>query len=198
VIQVVGRGGARVLPRQVATDVPAPTLGGATKAAAPRKTKKLLIGVRACSLSPSDYRMLSGDCALVKTTRVPFVPGGDIAGVVLESESDEFATGDAVIATWGPFFGEGGLAERAAVDATLAAPFFPSDRLGFVEAAALANSAPRALVAVEQFVRAGDRVLVLGGSGGMGTMLVQLAKRAGASRVVAKKDRRGAPALLRR
>ena len=51
-----------------------------------------------------------------------------------------------------------------------------------VTGAALANSAVHAMEIFELAkVQAGDRVLVLGGSGGVGTILVQLLRDAGMS-----------------
>jgi alcohol dehydrogenase len=59
-------------------------------------------------------------------------------------------------------------------------------KLSFLEGAALANSAPRAMLAVESLsVKSADRVLVLGGSGGMGTCIVQLLKHKGVAFIAA-------------
>lgn len=57
--------------------------------------------------------------------------------------------------------------------------------LSFLEASALSSSAVTAQTVVETHVRPGDRVLVLGGTGGVGCFVVQLAKSAGASFVAA-------------
>jgi NADPH:quinone reductase-like Zn-dependent oxidoreductase len=76
--------------------------------------------------------------------------------------------------------GEATLAEyaRARGDRLAARPA----RLSFAEAAAVPVSGLTALQAVRDHghVRAGDRVLVIGASGGVGTFAVQLAKAAGA------------------
>jgi len=94
-----------------------------------------------------------------------------------------FAVGDTVVATW-EISGGGGLADYCLVDAVRAAVKPPS--LSNVDGAALANSAGHALLAVRAArVAAGDRVLVLGGGGGVGTALVQLARDAGAGHVAA-------------
>jgi len=89
-----------------------------------------------------------------------------------------FAVGDRVVATWA-VAGSGGLADYALVDARLTAACPPS--VSAVDGAALANSAGHALLAVRAAaVAPGERVLVLGGGGGVGTALLQWARAAGA------------------
>lgn len=132
--------------------------------------------------------MLSGDGALIKTPKdgFPYVPGLDVSGEVVEAASP-FEVGDQIVATWaGAAFGVGGLAEYAAVDAANAVRKPPG--VDYVHAAALANSACHALKALRAAgVHPGDRLLVLGGSGGVGSAVVQLARTAefGASFVAA-------------
>ena len=55
--------------------------------------------------------------------------------------------------------------------------------VSLMEAAALPSSALSAMVASKKLVRPGDRVLVLGGSGGVGCFLIQLVKNYGAEYV---------------
>jgi len=160
----------------VREDVPRPRLKPGSK--------QLLVRVMACSLSPSDYRTLSGDCRFAKNpVRFPYIPGGDICGEVLEKgdglSDTEVQVGDNVISTW-TMFGQGGLAEFALVDSALS--IRKPDSLSALEAAAFANTCPYAYLAVKGAqLKEGDRVLILGGSGGMGTLLIQLAKNFGAS-----------------
>jgi NADPH:quinone reductase-like Zn-dependent oxidoreductase len=149
----------------------------------------LLVQVHACSLSPGDVRTITGEKELVTKARhshgFPYIPGGDISGIVTEVSTSvgPFQVGDSIVATWS-VFGEGGLAEYSVVPCKLATHQPAS--ISHVEGAALANSAAHALKAVEAAgVAAGSRVLVLGGSGGVGTMAVQFAKLAGASFVAA-------------
>eukprot|EP00164_Ancoracysta_twista_P000147 GFYU01000216.1.p1 GENE.GFYU01000216.1~~GFYU01000216.1.p1 ORF type:complete len:365 (-),score=66.47 GFYU01000216.1:375-1469(-) len=148
-------------------------------------SKQLLVQIAACSLSPSDTRMHTGDADLMKTPKSwPFVPGGDIAGIVKAiDEADpqpRFKVGDWIIGTW-DMFGAGGLAEYSLVDSKFA--FRKPEEITAVEAAALANSSGHALRTVRYCakIKKGDRVLILGCSGGIGTALVQLCRMAGAS-----------------
>jgi len=85
-----------------------------------------------------------------------------------------FAVGDCIVGTWAgtPL---GGMAEYALLDVELTAP--KPAGLSPAEAAALPNSSLHALDALrEAEVRPGERVLVLGGGGGVGTALLQLLK----------------------
>lgn len=77
----------------------------------------------------------------------------------------------------------GGLAEYALVK-TGNCLRSPPARLTPAEAAATASSGASAVV-ISGHVKHGDRVLVIGGSGGVGTYLVQLARAKGASFVAA-------------
>lgn len=144
------------------------------------------IAVHACSLTPSDYRMLSGSADLVKRpSSWPYVPGGDVAGVITQIHPSEtkFAIGDRVIGTWDSF-GLGGLAEYTNVRTKYVEKM--PDTMSFVDGAAFADSSVNAMLAVEDAkLGKGDSLLVLGGSGAVGTALIQLARDAGVSCVVA-------------
>ncbi|MFJ8083359.1 zinc-binding dehydrogenase [Streptomyces sp. NPDC096205] len=108
--------------------------------------------------------------------RPPYVPGGGVTGVVraLGAGVEEAWRGRRVGA-----FVTGSYAERAVapVEALTVVP----DGLDLLTAAALVHDGVTASGVVERTgVGAGDRVLVLGASGGMGTLLVQLAHARGA------------------
>jgi NADPH2:quinone reductase len=106
----------------------------------------------------------------------PYVPGNGVAGEVVSVGGgvDPGWVGRRVVArTEG-----GGYAERAVV---LAEGLIPvPDGLGLPEAAALLHDGPTALGLVEGAgMRSGEWALVLAAGGGMGTLLVQLARAAG-------------------
>lgn len=112
------------------------------------------------------------------TVQPPYVPGGGIAGTVraVGEGVDEVWLGRRVITSLGP---TGGYAEQAVASAArlVAIP----DGLGLTEAAALVHDGVTATALLESTdLAAGERVLILGASGGMGTLLVQLAKAVGA------------------
>jgi len=76
---------------------------------------------------------------------------------------------------------KGGLAEYALVKK--AHTSLVPDSLSLVEAAALPSSALAAMRCAEAHMRKGDRVLVLGASGGVGVHLVQFLRIFGASHI---------------
>lgn len=109
-------------------------------------------------------------------TTPPYVPGGGVVGVVaaLGPEVPEEWLGRRVTS-----FVQDGYASRA-VAATSALTVVP-DALDLLPAAALVHDGVTAAGVLElTAVSPGDRVLILGASGGMGTLLVQLAHSRGA------------------
>lgn len=159
---------------------------GVSRPSAPAQGQ-VTIRVYACSLSPGDYRMLSGDGKLFKKpSSWPYIPGGDVAGVVVALHPDlekTYAVGDRVIGTWDGF-GVGGLAEYTNVSAQFVEKIPPS--LSFIDAAALADSSVNAMLATEDIqLQSSDSLLIIGGSGGVGTALIQLARHIGVKDIVA-------------
>ncbi|MEU7609044.1 zinc-binding dehydrogenase [Micromonospora sp. NPDC049204] len=108
----------------------------------------------------------------------PLIPGNGVGGVIaaVGPDVDPALIGRPVVSATG---GSGGYAERAAVDA--AAPIEVPDGLAVDEAVALLADGRTASMLIEAVgVRPGDRVLVEAAAGGVGSLLVQLAARAGA------------------
>ncbi|MET8229161.1 zinc-binding dehydrogenase [Micromonospora sp. NPDC005298] len=108
----------------------------------------------------------------------PLIPGNGVGGVITSVGADVDPTliGRQVISSTG---GSGGYAERAVVDAS--APFEVPTGLALDEAVALLADGRTATMLVDGVgVRPGDRVLVEAAAGGVGSLLVQLATRAGA------------------
>ncbi len=108
----------------------------------------------------------------------PYVPGGAAAGTVVAAGSGVPTSwlGRRVVAGAGT---RGSYAElvRAGADRLVPVP----DALGLREAAALAHDGVTVTGIIEGVgVKPGDRVLILGAAGGMGTLLVQLLHARGA------------------
>lgn len=120
------------------------------------------------------------------TPTLPMIPGVEIAGTVeaLGAGVDEVRTGERVAA---PLFAagifSGGYADHVAVDAGWLVPL--PDSVSFATAAALMVQGLTALHLVRQAPPAGKSVLISAAAGGVGSLLVQIAGRAGAARVVA-------------
>src|SRR6266566_4913778 len=143
------------------------------------KEDEALVRVIASGVNPADPLTLSGKYAREFGTRLPLIPGYDIAGIVEKTgvKITKLKAGDAVYGY--PTFG-GGWAEYVTVtEGEVAAK--PAS-LSFAEAAAVpmgALTAWQALVDVAQ-LHAGQSILIHGGSGGVGTFAVQIAKARGA------------------
>ena len=144
----------------------------------------VLIRVRAAGCGPDVWHFMAGMPYIARASiglRGPKVPvrGWDVAGTVeaVGANVTRFAPGDEVMGT----AEQGSFAELASTpaDKLVAKPA----SLTFEEAAALPISGVTALRAVrdEGMVRAGQRVLVVGASGGVGSLAVQVAKGFGAT-----------------
>ncbi|WP_200948910.1 nuclear transport factor 2 family protein [Pseudoxanthomonas sp. Root630] len=147
--------------------VPTPTLGAGD----------VLVRVHYASINPVDWK-------LQEAGRLPFpaTPGGDFAGevVAVAPGVTTFACGDRVAGIVDPRERSGSYAEYVAAPVAALVPAPPAFTLQ--EAAAyptVAVAAWRYLVGAAD-VRPGERVLVHGGAGGVGSMVVQLAKARGA------------------
>jgi NADPH:quinone reductase-like Zn-dependent oxidoreductase len=138
-----------------------------------------LVRVIASSVNPADPLTLSGKYAREFGTHLPLIPGYDIAGVVEKTGANvtKLKVGDAVYGY--PTFG-GGWADYVTVKESEVAAKPKS--LNFVESAAVpmgALTAWQALIDVAK-LQPGQTVLIHGGSGGVGSFAIQIAKARGA------------------
>jgi alcohol dehydrogenase len=146
----------------------------------------VLIRVKACGLNHLDIFVRRGMPGF--PVPIPFISGGDIAGVVeaVGAGVSDFAPGDRVVfnpVTPEGMIGEqiqGGLAElaRAPASHTVRIP----DGVSFEQAACLpvAYGTARRMLHERARLHAGELVLVLGASGGVGNAAVQIARNLGA------------------
>lgn len=151
------------------------------------KDGEVLVRVLATSLNAYDWHMLSADLFLVRLMGGGLfkpkarVPGCDIAGRIEEVGPNVagLRPGDAVFGDIARS-GGGGLAEFALTREKLLAPMPVG--LSFEEAAAAPMAALTALQGLRDKgkIRAGQKVLINGASGGVGTFAVQFAKMFGA------------------
>ncbi|WP_405883532.1 zinc-dependent alcohol dehydrogenase family protein [Streptomyces sp. NBC_01136] len=143
---------------------------------------EVLVRIEASGVNPLDTKIRAGQAAHAKRT-LPAVLGMDLAGVVEQVGPgvSGFAPGDEVYGmTGGVGDLQGSLAQYAAVDARLIAPKPAS--LSMRQAAALplvTITAWEGLVDRAQ-VRAGQKVLIHGGAGGVGHVGIQIARSRGA------------------
>lgn len=145
---------------------------------------QVVIDVAAVDVLFVDTRIRSGWGKEWFHVEPPYVPGNGVAGVVREVGDgvDESWAGRRVLAYTGENDGMtpiGGYAERAVVALSKVVPV--PDRLGLPEALTLLHDGPTvAGVLRTADVCAGERVLITGASGGLGTLLVPMLKAAGA------------------
>lgn len=146
------------------------------------KAGQVLIKIIASGVNPLDTKISSGQGGHARQP-LPAILGMDLAGVIEAVGADvtAFKTGDEVYGMAGGIGGhQGSLANYIAVDADLLA--HKPRNLSMREAAALPLifiTAWEGLVDRAN-VRAGHRVLVQGGAGGVGQIAVQIAKARGA------------------
>lgn len=144
------------------------------------KDDEVLIRVMAAAINPVDAAIRAGRFKRAGDT-LPLIPGMDVAGVIEKTGSkiDTFKAGDAVYA-YLSFSEQGGYAEFA-----VARPEEVSlkpKNITFEEAAAVplaATTAWQALVDTAKIDK-GQTVLIHGGSGGVGSFAIQIAKARGA------------------
>lgn len=144
---------------------------------------EILVKVHAAAVNPLDWHYMRGEPYVMRLSSGIGAPnesgmGVDFAGTVeaVGSEVSRFKVGDAV-------FGgrSGALAEYVKVRESRAVVHKP-ENLSFEQAAAFPIAAVTALQGLRDYgrLKAGQKVLINGASGGVGTFAVQIAKALGA------------------
>ena len=144
-------------------------------------SNQLLVEVYAASLNPVDNGIASG--YMKEMIHLPATLGGDFSGVVVQvgNEVSDFKKGDKV---YGEAFivngGSGSFAQFVVANAANTA--HQPKQINFVEAASLPLAGASALQAVEGHIKlkTGQKTLIHGGAGGIGSIAVQIAKNLGA------------------
>jgi NADPH:quinone reductase-like Zn-dependent oxidoreductase len=147
------------------------------------KVGQVLIRVHAVGLNMADWRLLTGNPFFIRLMGLGKgkIPGSDIAGRVQAIGQDvkKFRPGDEV---YGDIlsFGGGAFAEYVCVPPKAVAKK-PSN-LSFEQAAAVPMAAITALQGLRDLgqIQPGQKVLIYGASGGVGTFAIQIAKAFGA------------------
>ena len=165
VVEKYGRSGLR------AAHVPQPSVG----------PHDVLVRVRAASINPLDKMIRNGEFKLLLKYKTPFVLGHDVAGVVEQVGADvrDYRIGDEVYSRPRDLR-IGTFAEYIAIhhaDLALKPKSLTMNEAATVPLVALA--AWQSLVDLAQ-VKPGQKVLVHGGAGGLGSTVVQLARHLGA------------------
>jgi len=141
---------------------------------------QILVKVYASSVNPVDIKIMEG---MFPGINFPFTLGSDVAGVVTEIGEgvENFSVGNKVYGSGIVLAGAtGAFAEFVAVPAGLVSKM--PKNLDFNQAAAVVLTGVSAVQALlEHFkLQSGQKILIHGGAGGIGTIAVQIAKSIGA------------------
>jgi alcohol dehydrogenase len=143
---------------------------------------QVLIEIHAAGVNPFDWKLREGYMKEFIPLKFPATLGGDFAGVISELGEgvSGFNVGDEVYGSANAAGGQGSFAEFTPVKADQTA--MKPKSVDFTVAAALplaGTSAYQALVE-HAHLQSGQKVLIHGGAGGIGTFAIQLAKHIGA------------------
>ena len=171
VAQISKYGGSEVI--EVRSDAEKPAL----------KPGQVLVEIHAVSLNPVDYKIRLGYFQQMVPLDFPATLGGDFAGVVASVSKDvgDFKTGDEVFGSAIILNGgSGSLAQFAAAN-TKNISLKPKS-VDHIQAASLTLVGASAIQAIEEHIKLSDgqRILIHGGAGGIGSIAIQLAKLHGA------------------
>jgi NADPH2:quinone reductase len=180
-IEVTRFGGPQVL---TVTQRPEPEVG----------TGQVLINVAYADVTMIDVQLRQGRHADFFGLEPPYVPGGGVGGTVkrIGGDVDPALAGRQVVALTQA---SGGYAEQAVADSATVVPV--PHGLALRTAAALVHDGRTALALVDSTgIHAGERVLVVAAAGGLGILLIQLARAAGALVIGAAKGEPKLEAIL--
>lgn len=169
--QINSYGGPEVI--EVEPDAPKPTL----------TEDHVLVEVHASSINPFDGKVRLGYMQQMMPLSFPATLGGDIAGIVSEVGEgvSAFAIGDKVYGQSNVFGGgSGAFAEYASAKIKQIAQM--PNNLSFSAAAALPLTGVSAVQVIYDKIKlqSGQRILIHGGAGGIGSLAIQIAKHVGA------------------
>jgi len=172
-VQINRYGGSEVI--EINQSIPEPAVSAG----------KVLVSVKAASVNPADWKIREGGLQQMIQLQFPSTMGMDFSGVIKQVgegvSNSEFNQGDEVYGQAGVVNGGSGAFAEMALAKTETIANKPK-RLSHAEAAALplvGVSAWRALVENIGLSK-GQKILIHGGAGGIGSIAIQLAKHLGA------------------
>jgi NADPH:quinone reductase-like Zn-dependent oxidoreductase len=140
---------------------------------------EIVVDIAAASINGADWKVREGKSG--QLSRFPYILGRDFSGVVsaLGEGVSDLSIGDEVFGVC-DVGQEGAYAEKIAIKAAIVAR--KTDALSHVDAAALALAGLTAICTIEDTLKlkAGEKILIQGGAGGVGSFAIQLAKHLGA------------------
>ena len=147
------------------------------------KTNQVLVEVKAASLNPVDYKLPSGMLKDYMPLTFPATLGGDFSGVITEIGEgvSDYKVGDEVFGSALTLNGGSGSLAQFAASNTQNMALKPKT-IDFTQAASLPLVGASAIQAIEEHInlQKGQKILIQGGAGGIGSIAVQLSKMHGA------------------
>jgi len=141
---------------------------------------QVLVSVKAASVNPVDFKIRSGKYPAVQEDRLPYTLGRDVSGTVEKcgAQATRFKIGDEVVSVVS--IGGGGYADKVVLDEAAIAR--KPREIDHIHAAAIPLAGQTAWQGLFRYgqLKAGQAVLIHGGSGGVGHFAVQFAKAKGA------------------
>jgi alcohol dehydrogenase len=160
---------------QINQSTPEPTLSSG----------KVLVSIKSAGVNPVDWKIREGGFQQMIPLQFPSTLGIDFSGVIKQVGQgvppSEFKQGDEVYGQAGVISGgSGAFAEMALANAESIA--YKPEKLGHAEASALPLVGVSAWRALTENIglSKGQRILIHGGAGGIGSIAIQLAKNLGA------------------
>lgn len=144
---------------------------------------EVLVEVKASGVNPFDWKVRDGLMQGMGELKFPATLGGDFAGIVAELGEGVtgLKVGQEVYGQAGALSGQGSFAEFAPIKADSVAS--KPEGIDFVAAAAVPLTGVSAYQALVDHanLQSGQKILIHGGGGGIGTVAIQLAKYLGAT-----------------
>jgi len=145
---------------------------------------ELLIRIHAAGVNPIDWKIRAGYLQQTMPLLLPFTLGCDFSGVVEDVRPgvSNFKVGDEIYGQAPAFTGASGSFAEAAIIRTTGSIAPKPRTVDHIKASALPLAGVSALQALTVHLRvsAGQKILIHGGGGGIGSMAIQLAKHLGA------------------
>jgi NADPH:quinone reductase-like Zn-dependent oxidoreductase len=141
--------------------------------------EEILVAVRGASINPVDFKIRSGKYPAVKEDKLPYTLGRDVSGIVEKcgAGANRYKVGEEVFGIVG--IHGGGYAQKAILSENAVAR--KPKTLDHVQAASVPLAGQTAWQGLFRYgeVKPGQRILVHGGSGGVGNFAIQFAKARG-------------------
>jgi NADPH:quinone reductase-like Zn-dependent oxidoreductase len=144
------------------------------------KDNEVLVKVKAAGVNPVDILIANGSIRLIQDYIFPLTLGNELSGVIerVGNKVKKYKIGDKIM-TRLPIANIGAFAEYVAVDAEAIA-LMPT-HLNYIEAAAVPLTGLTSYQALNDVLKAqaGESVFLPGGTGGLGAMVIPIAKQMG-------------------